>query len=346
MSSSISSSDGGTPTAWRRWLAIYAATLAAGVAALWLFVVLSDPFSTGRLTPLRGIDIATSVRTLANAGRVRDPSFDSAIIGNSISTRFEPDRLNALSGLSLLQLSIPGLGPDDELALARAFVRARGSSVKSIVAMLETSWCNTDERTLLRYPAFPYWLYESNDFEYLRNIFSRDAVQAAFHRVAIRLGLAREPARRDGYVSNDQRGIWRAERVARLASARRPTTAPFESKDFAALERLDRFSRTLDPTTELVMVLLPFHVSALPEPDSEAAAWLGACKARIASIAATRPRTLFIDRMLEDDITRDPNNFWDAKHVRDEIIRDIEVEIAKRLAQLGRPADHRAVVRD
>jgi len=336
MSSSISSSDGAAPKAWRRWLAIYAATLAAGVAALWIFVVVSDPFSTGRLTPLRGIEIASSVRTLANAGRVRDPNFDSAMIGNSISTRFEPDRLNALSGLRLLQLSIPGLGPDEELTLARAFVRAHGGSVKSIVAMLETSWCNTDERTLLRYPSFPYWLYDSNDFDYLRNILSRDSMQAAFHRVAIRLGLAPEPARRDGYVPNDQRGIWRPDRVAGLASAKRPTRAPFENKTFSALERLDQFSRMLDPATELVMVLLPFHVSALPEPGSEAAAWLDACKARIKAIAEARPRTLFIDRMLEDDITRDPNNFWDAKHVRDEFIRGIEDDIANGLAALGR----------
>jgi hypothetical protein len=331
------------PGSWRRWLAIYAATLAAGVVALWLFVVLSDPFSTGRFTALSGIDIASSVRTHANAGRVRDPTFDSAMIGNSISTRFEPDRINALTGLRVLQLSIPGLGPDEQLTLARAFVRAHQRPAKSIVAMLETSWCETDERALLRYPGFPYWLYESSGFDYLRNILTRDAVQAAFHRIAIRLGLAREPARRDGYVPNDQRGVWRAERVARLASAKRPTTVALASQTFPALDRLERFGRALDPSTELAMVLMPFHISALPEPGSEAAAWLAACKAHIKSIAEARPRTLFIDRMLEDEVSRDPNNFWDAKHVRDEFIRDIEVEIAAKLAALGhRPADHRA----
>jgi hypothetical protein len=326
MSSSTSSSDTDASSGWARWLVTYAATLAGGFVLLYLFVLVSDPFSTGRFTPFQAIDVAISVRTHANAGRVRDPSFDSAILGNSISTRFEPERLNALTGRQMLQLSIPGLGPDEQLAMARAFVRGRPHT-KTIIAMLETHWCATDDGKLLRYPQFPHWLYESSDLEYLRNVLSREAVQAAFHRVAIRMGLAREPARRDGYVPGDQRGVWSIARVADLETRPRPRTAP-PLASFPALDRFEAFAHAIDPRAEIVMVLLPFHVSALPEPGSPAAAWLEACKARIRSIVQSRPRTLFIDRMVEDDIARDANHFWDATHVRDHVVRRIEDDIA------------------
>jgi hypothetical protein len=334
MSSSISGSDDRSVGAWTRWLASFAVTLGVGFFALYLLVLICDPFSTGRFTPLHGIDIAISQRALANAGRVRDPSFDAAIIGNSYATRFEPDRLNGLTRLRFVQLSIPGFGPDDQLTLARAFLRAHDGAAKAFVVFFDQYWCATNDADMLRYPRFPDWLYQNDDLAYLTHLFTIDAVQAALHRIAIRLGFAPEPARRDGYYPVEQRGIWRPERVAKLTTAKRPTAAPSSARIFPALDRLDALARSLDPKTALVLVLLPYHVSALPEPGTDAADWIDACKRRMRAIAQPRPRTEFLDWMVDGAVARDAANFWDATHARDHVIRSVEASIAEALARL------------
>jgi hypothetical protein len=79
---------------------------------------------------------------------------------------------------------------------------------------------------------------------------------------------------------------------------------------------------------QMILLFVPFHVSELPLPDSDADAWLNSCKARAKAIAETNPRTLLIDLMREDVLARDANNFTDARHVRDRITRMIEREIA------------------
>ncbi len=226
-----------------------------------------------------------------------------------------------------MQLSIPGLGPVNELTLARAFARGQDERAKTFVFMIETFWCATDEHNMFHYPNFPNWLYEEDDLTYLREMFSIDSAQAALHRLAIRLGLAPEAARRDGYVPKEGQ----PDRAATLAHAKRPTDAPAKPWTFFAIERLENFRQIIDPRIELVLLLMPFHVSALPEPGSAAQEWLEACKTRARAMAETRPRTIFIDRLRDDEIARDANNFWDAKHVRDPIIRKLENEIAAAL---------------
>jgi hypothetical protein len=332
MNSSISSSDPQAGAGWGRWLKVYAAIAAGGLLGLYGLVVLADPFSTGRFTPFTGVEVAISARTLANAGRIRDPAFDSAIGGNSHAIRIEPEKLDALTGRHFLQLAIPGLGPDNQLTMLRAFARQRSNPARTVIVTLDQFWCETDEQRLYTDKTFPAWLYqEGNDRQYLTNIFSLDAIQASFHRIAIKLGLAPEPARRDGYVPREARGIWTPERVASLATEQRPTAARIPPTGFPALERLDAFLKSIDPKTEAVLVFLPYHTSVLPVPGSAAASWLSDCKARAAGIAKSRPGTAFIDRMVENAVTRDAGNFWDATHVRDHIVRGIEKDIAEAL---------------
>ena len=100
MSSSTSSSDvAARETAdWGRWLATFLGTLALGAAAVFAFVLIVDPYDSGRvgLLGIKGVRDA-SPRT-ANASRARDSQFDSAVIGNSTGQLVKPDELSRLTG--------------------------------------------------------------------------------------------------------------------------------------------------------------------------------------------------------------------------------------------------------
>jgi len=300
-------------------------------AVLEPFVVLCDPYSTGRFTPFGGVDITIQKRVLANAGRVRDEAFDSAIIGNSHATRLQPELLDPLSGRRFVQLAIPGLGPFDQLAMADAFARAHGDQAKAIVFILDYFWCEPDASRINRYPDFPYWLYGTDATAYLVNLLSIDALQASAHRLAIRVADAPEPARKDGYVPNEQRGEWTPDRLTRLANAPRRVDAPPGGTAFRGLEALEAFSKRLNQSTYLVLVFPPFHVSEIPVHGSPAERWIQACFDRVQSMADQRPHSAMLNLRREDRTAADANNFWDATHARDFVVREMEKAIAAEL---------------
>jgi hypothetical protein len=329
MNSSIFNSESKTAQRWADWITFYVAGLVSAALWLYVFIVVLDPFSTGWFTPFDAVDIAFSGRAEADAGRVRDPAFDSAILGNSIATRIQPAKLNAATNRRFVTLAIPGLGPDDELMLARSFVRGHASSTRTLVFMMETFWCVTSDNEMYRYPRFPNWLYGSDRIAYLRNILSAEAAQAAFHRAGIRLGFAPEPARRGAYVPSPEAPAWRP-----LSLPIRPSAAPAKPWNFIALDRLRDFRRVIASDVELIMYFVPFHRSMLPQPDSDAASFLQACKARAQLLADESPRTVLIDRMRDDEVAGDLDNFYDGKHVRDHIVRFMESEIATAVNKL------------
>jgi hypothetical protein len=311
--------------AWRRWVRLFCAVFAAGLALLYLFVVVTDPFSTGRFTVFSGVDIAFSDLSFANAGRARDLRFDVAIIGNSHAA-FEPSRLSEVSGHKFVLLSVAGTAAREQLAMARSFVRHHRGRPVGLLWVLDYLWCVPEGHFgFINIPDFPYWLYDSANLEYLRNIFQMASVQASFHRLAIRLFNAPQARRSDGYADSLELP---PDRLARAIGATRPVADPAPGAPFRSAELMAAFAAELDPQTSLVFVFLPNYVSFLPEPGSPAADRLAACKARFRAIADGHPRGAFIDRMVDDDIARDPANFMDATHARGPLMRRLEPELA------------------
>ena len=125
MSLSTSSSDVADATEWGRWLGVFLGALALGAAGIFAFVLAIDPYDSGRvgILGIRGVDDA-SPRT-ANASRARDPQFDSAVIGNSTGQLLKPSELSVLTGKNFVQLTVPGTGPREQLAIMDFFARQR-----------------------------------------------------------------------------------------------------------------------------------------------------------------------------------------------------------------------------
>src|SRR5262249_28816589 len=162
MSSFISSSD--VPRSdpespmWRRWYGACFAVSASALVMLYFAVLLLDPFSTGRFTPIDRVDIATRVPQYANAGRVRDPQFDAAMIANSHALTINPRNLSAAPGRRFVLLAAAGSLPPHLLTVARAFQQHHRAG-SSVVLMLDDFWCFAQGEAR-PYP-FPTWLYVS-----------------------------------------------------------------------------------------------------------------------------------------------------------------------------------------
>ena len=76
--------------AWRRWLISLALFATAGLALLYAFIVLVDPYTTGRFALSQRLDRVSKNQFFAKASIIRDPQFDAAILGASTAGSLAP----------------------------------------------------------------------------------------------------------------------------------------------------------------------------------------------------------------------------------------------------------------
>lgn len=340
MNSTISNSDSRTaPQAdlhesWARWIRIYLTATLATTLALWGLLILLDPFSTGRLTFIRRIHVATTHLLLGHAARVRDPRFNAAIIGNSHALPLDPRRIGGATRLRFTQLGAAGLYPIEMYVLANAFQRHH-PNVDAFVVMLDEMFCDIQPREIREPADFPAFLFEGSDLDYARQLLFPAAFEAAFWRAGILLGFAGEPGRPDGFDPiNFLPRTW-AARQTRIAGYQRPTGAPSAGGPPPAMALLQSFLAGLPPNAAVVLFFTPIPVTTLPAPGSAAMRWLDQCKSGYRDIANRRPRTVLVDRMLEDGFSSNLSNFEDSIHVRNQVAPVLEADIVAALRALS-----------
>jgi hypothetical protein len=108
---------------------------------------------------------------------------------NSRIQLLSPERLNALTGLFFVQLSVPGTGPKEQLTLTNWFMRHHPEAL-AVVIGADKTWCTADAAMRGEHP-FPYWLYSADVLEYARGLLRFDVIQ----EIGRRLGylLAKRP---------------------------------------------------------------------------------------------------------------------------------------------------------
>src|SRR5262245_46057796 len=84
----------GSDAVWRRFVKRYVAAFVGTLVVVLAFIVLVDPYDSGRFPslPLRGVS-DTSQRT-ENVSLGRDAKFNAAIFGNSHGQLLDPARLS------------------------------------------------------------------------------------------------------------------------------------------------------------------------------------------------------------------------------------------------------------
>lgn len=321
-----------TDQSWRRWLMIFLLTFVVGGAATLGFVVILDPYSTGRLTPFDRIDVALKNRLYANAGRVRDQRFDAAIVGNSHAVRLDPARLSPAADRKFVLLAIEGTYPREHHFLIRMFQRHHRNA--GYVLVLDELSCRPTTETPKSYEV-PRWLYDGSTFGYLSRVLSPASLRAAIMRARILLGQRGDAMDANGY---DPQPWQRADLIIlheRMLKQERPTASDPVNAPLPLLDELATLSREFDPQTRLLLVFTPVYRGVLPVPGSAADARVQACKAKAKEIAASRPRSGFLDLRVDNAAAGNPDNFIDGTHYIDEIARDVEKKIAEQFKLLG-----------
>lgn len=320
-----------------RWAGFTAAFLGWAAALFGLAVgalVLIDPYDTGRpgLLTLRGS--LNRDAFAANMTRLRDLRFDSAVIGNSHVQLLRPEQLDRLTGSSFVSLVLLGTFPADHLDILRVFVARHPAPPRTIVLGIDQFWCS---EAVMRSEHFPDWVYADRFTDYLIGLTRLHSVKVARYRL---LNLFRNAAgnlRPDGFF--DYAPIYRelglADPTASRARLAQAKAFPVNGTGrFPAVEELRRAIAAVPAATAILLVRTPVYRTALPDPATPEGRTAEACRAAVAEVAASRPKTAFVDVLGSGRFADEPANFYDHDHYRAPVAAGIEAELALALAGL------------
>jgi len=307
--------------AWRTFVVCFVAMFTAVLALALAFVVLIDPYDSGRFPSLGISGVSDTNQRTEYVSLGRSDKFNAAIFSSSHGQLLDPERLTQATGLSFVQLSVPGSFAPEQLAVMRWFIRHH-AQVGALVLVADEAWCNENPQP---WRWFPFWLYGDSDLQYLVNSLNSRSVGAAFRRIEHAMGLL-QPSDPRGYDDYEARrpADYRFDFPPPPAPAGAMTPVDLGSRPFPAIDRL---AAQIPAGTPLVVVFPPRYYTALPG-DASSLAVLKECKARLARLAASTPRGGFLDYLFDSPIARDQASFQDLDHYRAPVARRIEHEIA------------------
>ncbi len=339
MSSSTSSfdppagvvADAGANASWRRWIIAFCATFFGLGGLLFTLLLLIDPYDSARFPTLGIVGIDDHNPRMANVSRGRDPAFDGAVFGNSTGQLIDPHRIGPPTHLSFTQLTVPATGPREQLAMMGWF-SSHHDEMRALILVADNSWCAQSPDLQVTHP-FPFWLYGGNR-DYVAHVLNSKSLDRAVWRVQIALGMrARtDPVGYSDYLAGKNFAFVPQvpEPVEDLSIAKFPLQFPW-------INRLrDQIAR-LPLEASVVIVVPPIYAPLLDPANNVGALVETACKSMLEGSLAGRHHATFLDFRVDDAVTRDPANFADGVHYRNNVAREIEERIVAAL----RPAAER-----
>jgi len=327
MSSSISSSD-----PWKRFFRTIAGAAAIAAGALYLFVVLVDPFDILPLSPpLHRVPVASNQRysypTIA-----RSPKFDSAVFGTSSSRLLRPAVLNPAFGARFANLAMNDATVYEQTQLFGVFARSHPAP-KALIVGLDYRWCVTGpEYQQLTFRSFPQWMYRKNLWVGYGEMFNLYAVQSAGQLFGILIGIKKPDQGLDGYTSfvppDDTYDHARAQLHLTTSIPAVPVgtrSGPASAWEYPAMAPLRAMLKTMPASASKVLFFVPYNRHMLTEPGTEGQAVWDECRRHVVELARDVPHTLVVDFMFHNPITDDDDNYWDGVHYR--------IGVGDRLAQ-------------
>lgn len=306
--------------------------LASAVGAavlLYALVLIIDPYDSVSFSPdwdrypLRGD------HRHWNARLVKQPAFDSLVVGTSTAMLLKPESLNQTLGGRFANLSMPLATPYEQMRMIDLFAYFH-PDMRTVIIDLDFLWCNArempihaNERLRLGYPDYLYDTNPLNDWP----PFNKTTVKAAWDQGRALWGSFR-PYQRwlDGYEDNsttlhavnDAAAIRKRihETVPETLLSRGPS---LEGLEYPSLEQLDSVLERLPDDVLKVLYFPPIHVMHQAQAGSRQEVLWNACKARAGALTESVRNLIVVDFMTPSSITRDDTHYIDGLHYNTEV---------------------------
>jgi hypothetical protein len=314
---------------WRRFVGLFLATVVGGLGAIYLFILLIDPYNVVPFSLPIDRRIVSINQRYMYPQIVRSRHFDSYVLGPSTARLIDPQQLNAPFGARFANLSMDALLAWEQYKVMELFHREVGPP-KVLFLALDQVWCRENaDRERITFRGFPDWLYDDNPWNDYLHLLNGGTAEIAVRLLGYQFGLYRERIRSDGFevftppesrydLARARQYIWQGRTPGTPPpDGRAPalTAAERQKLVFPALAWLDASLAKLPVSSRRILVFMPVHVAVQPWPGSRTESIENECKERIVAIAR-RHDAMLIDWRLASGITREDSNYWDPVHFR------------------------------
>jgi hypothetical protein len=311
---------------WHQSNRVFLTTFIGVLAAIYIFVLLVDPYGVVPFSLPFDRPLTTSQRQMFPQ-ILRTGRYDSIVVGTSTSRLLDPVALDRVLGGYFANLAMPAATAVEQVWVMDYFRRTIAAP-KAVLIGIDHEWCDRNgnaymrERTAAREREFPAWAYDEsrwNDLLYLLNLRTIDAAKRAVGHL---LGRAPAKLREDGFevfVGPDSAYDLARARVHIYEEVPVHYTSRSEAErdaiEFEALPWLDESLASLPGATRKILVFPPVHAHALPAAGSFGEARDAQCKGRTTEIARRRGAML-VDWRIVSPLTTEDSHFWEPAHYR------------------------------
>ncbi len=306
-------------------------TVTLTLIALCAFVFIVDPYDALPFNPPLDRAPTSTNQRLAYPAIARAPIFDSAIFGTSTVRMLRPPRLNMALDARFANLSLNSGTWWEQIQLFKLFHRYHVTP-KYIIWGIDTVWCRPHRPGPKLTPRpFPAWLYNESSLDNFLHMLNFATIEHAGQAVGIMLGINRPAFDADGFRNLNWRGAAYDLEKARKniygrkqgRALRQPlpvpqiTHAQREMARYPNVTRLEQALAPLEITTQVILMMVPYHAWYLGAKNSEKELQYRECKTRVFNLARRMPNAVFVDFMFPSALTTQDRNYWDALHYND-----------------------------
>jgi len=323
---------------WRHYCGVVGAAMVVELLLACALILVANPY--GNLPPLlfsSHVIMDTNQRfqypAIARSGR-----YDSIVIGTSTSRLLRPAALERIFGGRFANLAMNSARAWEQYRIATLFAE-HTVHPRTLLVGIDVVWCdeNADTQRITE-RGFPEWMFDEDPWNDFPHMLNKRSVEIAGRRIANALGLNPDRIPFDGYEvfvpDESQYDLAKArELIGPVPTASpKPYAATPEGRRKWRFPALKWLETLLDGGWQrAVIMIMPVHVAAQPQPHSKSAAREAECKARIAALAIRRGVPL-VDFRIKSDLTTRDENYWDKLHYRvpvaERIVRDLGRAVA------------------
>lgn len=330
--SSTSNSEGAGAETWQRFVTVLVSTLIILVTASYTFLLLVDPYNNIPFSPpFKRVQVEENQQRHFYPSLARDPSFDSALIGNSNIRLLRPDLLKKSLGGDWVNLGMDAASSWEQEQIFNVFARNH-ENIKNIFVGMDYVWCRNSyaEQKFMGHrteETFPAWLYDDSTTNDLPPL-TLGSLQHAWYLFLTAAGVREQEFGEDGYtvftdppseyrLDKARRNIYGSvtpKKIGRVKPPVKMTVKQRQKIPISALNRLDIMLNQLPESTRIILFFVPYHSYFQAKPGSRDMIMWDECKRRVVKLASAYNDAYVLDFMIRSKITREDSNYWDYKH--------------------------------
>jgi hypothetical protein len=314
---------------WRRFLWAFAIAGVAALATSLLLILLVDPLGVSPIGIVPKSGYALADRRYLAPQIISSGRYESFLVGTSTIHHVDPAWADEAFGDRFATVAIHG-GTPYELSKMMALIGRKDPAARRVILGVDARrWCRVESYEQYNPKAlFPDWLYDDSRLDDFSALFNVSMLHYAQQQLEITFGSRPPRLPLNGYhnnlidakwdLDNAKKKLYRKVRRDRdnaafgLDDADDALSAVGEEPTFPDLALFEQAIDALPPATELIVAVMPSHITAVNNVDHDG---IERCKRRLAGLVNRRHGYL-LDFRIDSAWTRKDENFWDENHFR------------------------------